>query len=214
MSYRWGIAATGGIATGFADAMRMVDGGQVVAVASRAPERAREFADRFEIERAYGYEDLAADPHVDIVYIGTPHPRHASDSLRYLEAGKHVLCEKPFALNAAQARDVARVAREHDRFVMEAMWSRFLPSYVALREVLESGRIGASSCSAVPTGWLRRATWGRRASTSRLPLCCITPAGVLGWSSARCGFRCRARRASLARKASSSSPRSCIARRR
>ena len=115
MSYRWGIAATGGIATGFADSMRMVDGGQVVAVASRAPERAREFADRFGIERAYGYEDLAADPDVDIVYIGTPHPRHAADSLLYLEAGKHVLCEKPFALNAAQARKVVQVARDRGR---------------------------------------------------------------------------------------------------
>ncbi len=153
MSYRWGIAATGGIATGFADAMRMVDGGQVVAVASRAPERAREFADRFEIERAYGYEDLAADSDVDIVYIGTPHPRHAADSIRYLEAGKHVLCEKPFALNATQARDVARVAREHDRFVMEAMWSRFLPSYVALREILDSGRIGEPLLVEADFGW-------------------------------------------------------------
>jgi predicted dehydrogenase len=151
--YRWGIAATGGIAAGFAEAMRMVEGGEVVSVASRSRERAREFADRFGIERAYGYEDLAADPDVDIAYIGTPHPRHASDSLRYLEAGKHVLCEKPFALNAAQAREVVRVARERDRFVMEAMWSRFLPSYVALRELLDSGRIGEPLLVEADFGW-------------------------------------------------------------
>jgi predicted dehydrogenase len=151
--YRWGIAATGGIATGFAEAMRMVEGGEVVAVASRSPERAREFADRFGIERAYGYEDLAADPEVDIAYIGTPHPRHAADSIRCLEGGKHVLCEKPFALNAAQARDVVRVAREHDRFLMEAMWSRFLPSYVALREILDSGRIGEPLLVEADFGW-------------------------------------------------------------
>ena len=90
-TYRWGIAATGGIVSGFADAMRMVEGGEVVAVASRSPERAREFADRFGIERAYGYEDLAADPDVDIVYIGTPHPRHA-DGLAALPRGRASTC--------------------------------------------------------------------------------------------------------------------------
>ena len=153
MGYRWGIAATGGIAAGFADAMQLVDGGEVVAVASRSPERAREFADRFGIERAYGYEDLAADPDVDIAYIGTPHPRHASDSLRYLEADKHVLCEKPFALNAPQAREVVRVARERGQFVMEAMWSRFLPAYVALRGILDSGRIGEPLMVEADFGW-------------------------------------------------------------
>jgi predicted dehydrogenase len=151
--YRWGIAATGGIAAGFADAMRMVEGGEAVAVASRSPERAREFADRFGIERAYGYEDLAADPDVDIAYVATPHPRHSEDSLRYLEAGKHVLCEKPFALNAAQAREVARVASERGLFLMEAMWSRFLPSYVALREILDSGRIGEPLLVEADFGW-------------------------------------------------------------
>jgi predicted dehydrogenase len=127
----------------FAQGMREVDGGTVVAVASRSDERARAFGERFDIERAYGnYEDLAADGGVDAVYIGTPHSRHAADSLLYIRAGKHVLCEKPFTLNAAQAREVVAAAREHRRFVSEAMWTRFLPSYRALSDVLAEGRIG------------------------------------------------------------------------
>src|SRR5262249_13412392 len=123
--------------------MRMVDGGTIVAVASRATERARAFAERFDVGRAYGnYEDLAADDDVDAVYVATPHSRHAADSLLYLAADKHVLCEKPFTINAAQAREVVAAARDRNRFVMEAMWTRFLPSYRALSDVLDAGRIG------------------------------------------------------------------------
>ena len=140
---RWGVAGPGGIAASFAEGMRMVDGGTIVAVASRATERAHAFAERFDVARAYGnYEDLAADDDVDAVYIATPHSRHAADSLLYLAAGKHVLCEKPFTINAAQAREVAAAARDQNRFVMEAMWTRFLPSYRALSDVLDAGRIG------------------------------------------------------------------------
>jgi predicted dehydrogenase len=140
---RWGIAATGGIATKFARAMPAVVGGKAVAVASRSKERAMRFAAEFEIGHAYGsYEALAADPEVDAVYIGTPHSRHAADCILYLEAGKHVLCEKPFTLNTAQARHVIEVAKRNNRFVMEALWSRFLPSYEALSRILMEGRIG------------------------------------------------------------------------
>jgi predicted dehydrogenase len=140
---RWGIAATGGIATKFARAMPAVVGGKVVAVASRSKEKAVRFATEFEIGHAHGsYEALAADPEVDAVYIGTPHSRHAADCILYLEAGKHVLCEKPFTLNTAQARNVFEVAKRNNRFVMEALWSRFLPSYEALRRLLMEGRIG------------------------------------------------------------------------
>jgi predicted dehydrogenase len=140
---RWGIAGPGGIAARFAEGMGSVDGGTVVAVASRSTERAREFARRFRIDRHHGsYEGLAADAGVDVVYVATPHSRHAADALLFLGAGKHVLCEKPFTLNAAQTNQVVSAAREHGRFVMEAMWSRFLPSYRALSEVLAEGRIG------------------------------------------------------------------------
>ena len=140
---RWGIVGPGAIAAQFAEGMRTVDGGTVVAVGSRAAERAEAFAQRFDIPRHYGsYEALADDPDVDIVYVATPHSRHAADTLLFLGAGKHVLCEKPFALNAAQASEMVRVAGERQRFVMEAMWSRFLPSYEALCDVLGEGRIG------------------------------------------------------------------------
>ncbi len=129
---RWGIVGPGSIAASFAEAMRMVDGGGVVAVGSRSAERAEAFARRFGIARHYGnYEDLVADADIDAVYVATPHSRHAADAILAVEAGKHVLCEKPFALNAAQVRDVVNAARAQNRFVMEAMWSRFLPSPTA-----------------------------------------------------------------------------------
>jgi predicted dehydrogenase len=151
---RWGIVGPGGISARFAAAMDMVDGGTVVAVCSRSADRGRAFADRFGIDRSYGDEDaFAADDGVDAVYIGTPHPRHADDALRAVAAGKHVLCEKPFALNASQARAVVHAARERKRFVMEAMWSRFLPSYLALTDLLDDGRIGEPLMVEADLGW-------------------------------------------------------------
>lgn len=140
---RWGVVGPGEIAAGFAEAMRSVEGGEIVAVASRSAERAAAFGDRFGIARRYGdYATLAADPDVDVVYVATPASRHEEDTLALLEAGKHVLCEKPLAVDAAQARRMAGHARERGLFLMEAMWSRFLPACRALAEVLDSGRIG------------------------------------------------------------------------
>lgn len=140
---RWGVAGPGAIASGFAEAMRKVDDGRIVAVASRSIERANEFADRFEIPSRYGdYGALGADPDVDAVYIATPASRHERDTLAYLEAGKHVLCEKPFALDAHQAQRMAEAARARGLFLMEAIWSRFLPSYQKMTDLLHSGRIG------------------------------------------------------------------------
>jgi predicted dehydrogenase len=140
---RWGIVSTGGIATRFARAMPNVVGGELVAVASRSKEGASRFAAEFGIGRAHGsYEALAADPEVDAVYIGTPHSRHAADSILFLEAGKHLLCEKPFTLNAAQAHRVLEAAKRNNRFVMEAMWSRFLPAYEVIGRLLREETIG------------------------------------------------------------------------
>jgi predicted dehydrogenase len=140
---RWGIAATGGIAQRFAEGLAQTDDAVTVAVASRTAERAEEFGAQFDIPRRHGsYESLAADPDVDIVYVASPHSRHESDTLLFLEAGKHVLCEKPFALNEAQARRMIDTARERDLFVMEAIWSRFLPAYTLLGELLAEGVIG------------------------------------------------------------------------
>jgi predicted dehydrogenase len=140
---RWGVIGPGGISTGFAEAMRLVDDGTIVAVASRSAERADAFGDRFEIARRYdSYEAIAEDPEIDAVYVGTPHSRHVTDTLMCLEAGKHVLCEKPLALHAGEATTMVEAARTRGLFLMEAIWSRFLPAYVALDEVLASGRIG------------------------------------------------------------------------
>jgi predicted dehydrogenase len=141
--YRWGIVGPGRIAAEFAEGMRLVEGGEIGAVASRSAARAKAFADRFEVRSCYGnYADLAADPDIEIVYVATPHARHAADTVALLEAGKHVLCEKPLALNATEARHMAAVARANGRFLMEAMWSRFLPAYRILASVLASGAIG------------------------------------------------------------------------
>jgi predicted dehydrogenase len=140
---RWGIAGPGGIAAGFATGMQLVEGGSITAVASRSAERANIFADRFSIPtRHASYGALAADPDVDVVYVATPHSRHEADTTMFLEAGKHVLCEKPFALNARQATRMVEVARARNLFLMEAMWSRFLPTYRTLVELLDEGRIG------------------------------------------------------------------------
>jgi predicted dehydrogenase len=140
---RWGIAATGGIARRFATGLAETDDAEIVGVASRTQERADEFGAEFDIpHRHASYEALAEDPDVDVVYVASPHSRHEADTLLFLEAGKHVLCEKPFALNAVQAQRMVDTARERDLFVMEAIWSRFLPAYVLLGELLADGAIG------------------------------------------------------------------------
>lgn len=140
---RWGIAATGTIAAGFAEDLALLGDARLVAVASRSAERAERFGDRFAIPRRHSsYEALAADPEVEVVYVATPHAAHASATVSFLEAGKHVLCEKPFALDQAQGQRMIAAARGQGLFLMEALWSRFLPAYVRLGELLEAGRIG------------------------------------------------------------------------
>ena len=143
---RWGIASTGGIAASMTQALQTLDGptgAEVVAVGSRSPDSAEEFAARFDIPHAHGsYADLYADPDVDIVYVASPHSHHHEMTIDALRAGKHVLCEKAFALNAAQSREMAAVAREHDRFLMEAMWTWFMPAVIDLKRRIEAGEIG------------------------------------------------------------------------
>ncbi len=142
-SIRWGIVGTGGIAAQFATAMPHAAGGDVVAVASRTAEGAETFGDKFNIPRRHAsYEALAADPSVDVVYVAGPHIRHATDTIAFLEAGKHVLCEKPLAVNHAEASAMVAVARSRGLFLMEAVWSRFLPAYTTLIDILATGSIG------------------------------------------------------------------------
>ncbi len=140
---RWGIVGTGQIAATYVQAVRGATAAELVAVASRQPDTADAFAEVHRIATAHGsYEALAEDPNVDVVYIATPHHRHLEDCLLYLEAGKHVVCEKPLALNGAQATEIAEAARRSGRFFVEAIWSRFVPSYRTLAELLAAGTIG------------------------------------------------------------------------
>lgn len=143
MKFRWGIASTGRIASDFVQGLRQIPDADVVAVCSRDAATAQRFAAQRNIPTAHGsYEAMSQDPHIDIVYVATPNSRHRSDTEMFLRAGKHVLCEKPFALNEHEARAMIKTARAQQRFVMEAIWSRFLPVYVALGELLATRVLG------------------------------------------------------------------------
>ncbi|WP_243073620.1 Gfo/Idh/MocA family protein [Microbacterium sp. SS28] len=139
---RWGILATGGIAHAFTKDLRTA-GLDIAAVGSRRAEAARAFADEYGIPHAHGsYEELVSDPDVDIVYIATPHPSHAENAILALEHGKHVLVEKPFTLTGAEAARVRDVAAERGLLAMEAMWTRYLPHMIRIRELVASGALG------------------------------------------------------------------------
>ena len=138
----WGILATGGIAHAFTSDLRTA-GLDVAAVGSRSIDSARAFAEQYGIPHAHGsYEELVADPDVDIVYIATPHPAHVENALLALEHGKHVLVEKPFTLNEAEAGRIRDRAAEKGLLAMEAMWTRYLPHMVRIREILAVGTLG------------------------------------------------------------------------
>ncbi len=139
----WGIIATGGIARKFADDFKRVKNGELIAVGSRSLTRAKKFAKRFNIEKFYGsYLELVNDPDVDAVYIATPHHLHFSNTIMALNAGKSVLCEKPFAINAREADKMINTARKKGLVLMEAMWARFNPALVELRKLLKKNVIG------------------------------------------------------------------------
>lgn len=138
----WGILATGGIAHAFTSDLRTA-GLDVAAVGSRRIESAREFAAQYDIPHAHGsYEELVSDPTVDIVYIATPHPGHVDNALLALDHGKHVLVEKPFTLNETEAAIIRDRAAEKGLLAMEAMWTRYLPHTVRIREIIAEGTLG------------------------------------------------------------------------
>ncbi|MEU9322856.1 Gfo/Idh/MocA family oxidoreductase [Streptomyces canus] len=142
-SVRWGILATGGIAAAFtADLVDLPDA-EVVAVASRSEASAKAFAERFGIERAYGgWDALAEDADIDVVYVATPHSAHRAAAGLCLTAGRNVLCEKAFTLNAREAEELVALAKEHDRFLMEAMWMYCNPLIGRLKALVDDGAIG------------------------------------------------------------------------
>ena len=141
---RIGIAGTGRIAHALASCAPLAPDVRVVAVSSRDAERAASFASRHGIARAHeGTLALATDDDIDLVYVASLNHLHHRDVCAFLAAGKHVLCEKPFALDATQGADMIATAARHDRFLMDALWSRFLPSWQRVRSLVDDGAIGA-----------------------------------------------------------------------
>jgi predicted dehydrogenase len=141
--FRWGIIGTGGIAKAFARDLSYFNNHIVQAVGSRSLEKAQDFALEFPGCTSYAsYEELVADPMIDAVYVATPHPQHVENTLLALNAGKPVLCEKPFAVNAIEAQAMVSASIDNGVALLEAMWTRFLPHIAKVREILESGLIG------------------------------------------------------------------------
>jgi predicted dehydrogenase len=140
---RWGIIGAGRISSTFATALNSMENTKLAAVASRDIARAKDFAGRFSIDKVYGsYEELAADPEIDVVYIGTPHSEHKANAALCIKSGKAVLCEKPFTLNVQESEYLISLAREKSVFLMEAMWTKFLPVTRKVKQWLKESRIG------------------------------------------------------------------------
>ena len=141
--FRWGIVGSGAMAEAFVRDLRRAPRAIAAGVASRSEDRARQFAARCGVEKAYeGVEDLVSSPEIDVVYVASLNHQHSYHTIQAIEAGKPVLCEKPFAANAMAAREVVDRARDRKVFCMEAMWSRFVPGMVRLRTLVRSGAIG------------------------------------------------------------------------
>lgn len=142
MAYTWGFLGASGIANTMANDFALANI-KIGAVAARDLSRAQAFADTHGIEKVYGsYEDLVNDPDIDIIYVSTLNHVHLEHALLAINAGKHVLVEKPFAMNQLEAKAIQAAAKENNVFAMEAMWTRFLPSHIELQKVVESGVLG------------------------------------------------------------------------
>ena len=140
---RWGIIGPGRIAHQFAQDLAVAEGGYLSAVASRSEERAREFADQYQAKFAYGsYREILTCPELDAIYIATPHSSHCELAVRCLVAGIPVLCEKPWGINSAEAELMTAASQEKGVFLMEAIWTRFLPSTRKILELINDGVIG------------------------------------------------------------------------
>lgn len=142
-SFNWGVIGPGNIANTFAKAIAPSKKGKILAVASRSKERAADFANTYQIEKTYTeYEQMLADPDIDIIYIATPHNFHYQQAKMCLEAGKHVLVEKPSTVNAQQMKALVALAQSKNLLLQEALWSRFMPCLLQLRQLLDEGIIG------------------------------------------------------------------------
>lgn len=139
----WGILGPGNICHKFVESLKLLEDANLLAVGSRSKTRAEEFASKYNIPVAYGsYEELVNDKDIDIIYVATPHSGHYENAKLCIEAGKAVLCEKSFTVNANEAEELIKLARNKKVFLMEAMWTRYLPAISKLRELLAEGAIG------------------------------------------------------------------------
>ena len=140
---RWGILGPGKIAHSFAKDLALVTDGHLVGVASRTLKKAEAFAKEYDAEFAFGsYEELLISKEVDVIYIATPHTGHMEWAIKAMQKGKHVLCEKPLGINLAEVEKMQMVATENNVFLMEALWSRFNPSIIKIKELIDNGEIG------------------------------------------------------------------------
>lgn len=140
---KWGIIGTGRIAHIFATALQVVNHSELIAVGSRTMDKAVSFANEFQLPKAYGsYEALLNDPDVDVVYIATPHHLHEENTIMALNHHKHVLCEKPMGVNLKETMHMIETAKSNGLFLMEALWSRFLPHMIKTKELVAQGEIG------------------------------------------------------------------------
>jgi predicted dehydrogenase len=141
--YRWGILGPGRIAEKFAEGLKLCNNAVLWSVGSRDAARAEAFAQKFGFARSFGsYEEMVADPELDVVYIATPHSHHHEQTLLCLNSGKHVLCEKAFALNLREVEEMVALAKSKNLFLMEALWPPFQPSYIKADEIIRSGELG------------------------------------------------------------------------
>ena len=143
LKIKWGIVGLGKIAHKFAKELLLVDDAQIVSVASRDIDKARKFAVEYDCKSAYGsYDEIFNDDDIDILYIATPHNSHAELTIKALENKKHVLCEKPVALNYEDASKMIAASKKNNKFLMEAFWTRFNPSFLGAFDKIKNGEIG------------------------------------------------------------------------
>lgn len=151
---RWGILGPGRIAKKFASDLKLVKDATLVAIGSRSRENAQAFAKDFPAKYIHdSYEALVNNDEVDVIYIATPHNFHYENTMLCLQHGKAVLCEKPFAINAKQAASMIALAKEKEVFLMEALWTKFLPHFIKLKELISGGRIGEIKSATIKFGF-------------------------------------------------------------
>ena len=154
-SFHWGIIGPGRIAHKFAQGIQVINDADLYAIASTSSKRAQAFANQYKAEKAYSnYEEMVNDPNVDAVYIAVPHPFHFENAMLCLEAGKPVLCEKPLTVNSVESAKLIETARKKSLFLMEALWTRYLPIYRQVREWLVQGVIGEVKLLTFTMGFL------------------------------------------------------------